>query len=234
MNTICGFSFSESYTEQPNRVLGLTLVPLLGIAALLPVVASLVWGLSAVIPSNQLVEAYLAGIAGVQASVLAIGVSVLLLGVELVTSRHSSQFTSIILNNGVLRSTSALIVISIGTDLWLLFNAGGLYSGGAVSVFHGVLLYYTAPLGLLSGYCLYLTIIEGVERGTSEGILSTLKDNYSVEKFVKQADKSVVDDTVLHPTADIYFIISDSISESDAFVSVKFVRISAGECVNLS
>lgn len=216
----------QLYVSGPGVVLSHLLIILGAVTALPLVLLSDFYGIEVLLPQQSTTVTYLSVIATAQASVLAIGVSVLLLGFELIANRYSTQLTSVILENPVFPTTLGLLIGSIALDLWLIFNIGGLYTpvsvfniGPFISTAEGVLLYITAPMALLSTVTLYFTVRHGVRKGTPEGVVKSIRNQLYPESYISQAFKSVEDDTVLHPIADLYFVLFDSIEKSEPRIS---------------
>lgn len=212
----------QLYVTHPKTILA-HLLAVLGIGTgLLLAPVAVIYDFGSLLPVQTAAVTYLSAIAGAQASVLAIGVSVLLLGFELIASRYSTQLTSIILENPVFPTTFALLIGSIALDLWLIFNIEGLHTSVSghgfaelISIVEGFLLYLTAPVAFLSALTLYFTVRHGVRNGTPEGVVKSLNNQLSAETYKSQALQSEKDETTLHPLADLHFIITDSIQKRE-------------------
>ncbi|WP_135305490.1 DUF2254 domain-containing protein [Haloarcula amylovorans] len=212
----------QLYVANPRTVL-IHLLGILGVGnGLILSLFTVIYDFGDLLPAQGTAVTYLSAIAGAQASVLAIGVSVLLLGFELIANRYSTQLTSIILENPVFPTTFALLIGSIALDLWLIFNIEGLYAPISIfgyteliSIIVGLLLYLTAPVAFLSALTLYFTVRHGVRNGTPEGVVKSFRNQLSPDKYVSQALQSEEDETILHPLADLNFIISDSIQKQE-------------------
>lgn len=237
INTLCVLfsspsNFENIYIETPRRVTAHLLLTS-GFACILIVGVSYhLKSLDMVIPPNNVTSSYLMSIATVQASALAIGVSVLLLGVELITNRFSTQLTSIVLKNPVFLVTFTLLSGSIGLDLWLIFNINGLYSpvnpiglGWLIQFIQSVLLYLTGPIAFISGIALFFTIRHGIRRSTPEGILRSLQTQLTPDQFVREAIEAREKENTLHPLSDVYFITRDSLLDEEPRVAHRGLNV---------
>lgn len=163
--------------------------------------------LPATITTNA--TAILTTLAGAQAAVLGIGVTITIFGVQLVAGRYSPRLLDVFSNDPLFRLTFITFAISIGLDLALLYfltEISPLVVRGLLGAVYGA--------AASSLYLLYQLLQTALERGTPEGIVDAAAAQVSPSTFLEEsyAWKS---DNQLHPFHVLFSIAQSALSENE-------------------
>lgn len=191
------------FSEVPNFVLA---------ATALFTLAGLVFGYvidPVVDPSN--IRSLLSGLAGAQATVLAIVFSVTVIGIQLTGNRYSPRMVSLFTDSPIFLYTFSLFVFSISLDFWLLYNVPAtgnrLHTAGVFAV---------SGLGLAVSITLFAFVKSAIQQSTPEGAIEAFVSGMTTEEYVSQSESLALDDSEnVHPMHPLYNLIMNALSNGE-------------------
>ncbi|KAA9396311.1 DUF2254 domain-containing protein [Haloarcula sp. CBA1130] len=135
-----------------------------------------------------------ATLASIQAAIFAIVFSVVVLGIQLSTSRYSTRLANLFRSDGGYKKTVGIFVASIGIDVI------GLLAFTHVSPFTLRLLTSLAlGLAIVSFTVLYFFVDRTLEQTTPEGIIKRVKQELTPQQIISDAEAADDDPSETDP-----------------------------------
>jgi len=162
----------------------------------------------------------LSTLASIQAAIFAIVFSVVILGIQLSTSRYSTRLADLFRTDGVYKQTVGIFAASLGVDVaaLLAFNHVSLYTlRFALSAAVG--------LAIASFFLLYFFVDRTLEQTTPEGIIKRVKQELTPDQVIADAEAADNDPSETDPFLVPVSIIRSAISDRDVPAATRGLNV---------
>jgi hypothetical protein len=155
-------------------------------------------------------EKILTTLATVQAAIFAIVFSVVILGIQLSTSRYSARLANLFRTDAEYQKTVTVFILSIGVDVFALivFHSIGVY-------WLRFLLTLAVMLSLVAVILLYFFVDRTLEQTTPEGIIQRVEQELTPDRIIQKANTAENEPTEPDPFQVPVSIIRSAIDDRD-------------------
>lgn len=189
-----------------------------GVAALVVVaVAGLVGGSFGTVPRSRVT--YLATLATVQASIVAIAVSVSLLSIQFTAAEYAPQLATLFARDRPFQWTVGWFGLSIGVDLWLIYVNTSLPDRFAVGM-----IWAATALALVGGGVIYAYVLDLITRTTPQGIVDSSFDTLTTSEFIADAVAADIEDGCPHPLQGIVDLVVRNLDDGDSVIAQRGIN----------
>lgn len=196
----------------PIRVVGVTLA-----LAVLTIALAIN---SQAYPPRQQMGNFAGQMAEVQAGVLAIVFSVVILAMQLTADRYSTQLTKLYVRSPDFIMTFVVFLISISLDMAIMYNVTN-FSRPVV----GALSFIAGGVGVIAAIWLVHFIVFTFRKLTPEGIVSLFRSNITPRTCLERFDRPGELDRseVTHPLLPLYSLAVEATQNKERFTALRAV-----------
>jgi len=162
----------------------------------------------------------LSTLASIQAAIFAIVFSVVILGIQLSTSRYSTRLADLFRTDGVYKQTVGVFAASLGVDVaaLLAFNHVSLYTLRFT-------LSAAVGLAIASFFLLYFFVDRTLEQTTPEGIIKRVKQELTPDQVIADAEAADNDPSETDPFLVPVSIIRSAIDDRDVPAATQGLNV---------
>ena len=159
-------------------------------------------------------------LASVQAAVFAIVFSVVVLGIQLSTSRYSTRLADLFRSDSAYKKTVGIFAVSLGVDITtlLLFPYLGTYA-------LRLMVFLAVGLSAASFVVLYFFVDRTLEQTTPEGIIKRVKQELTPRQIVEDAKAADNDPSETDPFLVPVSIVRSAIDDRDVPASTRGLNV---------
>lgn len=218
MSRYGSFASVRTIFRKLRRQLPVTMV---AVTAVVLVLTAALAVYSPVTPSRDTLIEFLGRLAQVQAGVLAIVFSVVILAMQLTASRYSTQLTELFVQSPEFVITFGAFIISIGYDMVLIYNVESVPLARMAQ-----LTLVAGGLGVVTAFMLVHFIHFSFRKLTPDGIVSMFKNNITpracVEHFDRMAEPERAEAS--HPLMPLYSLTVEAIHNKERFTALRALK----------
>lgn len=159
-------------------------------------------------------------LASVQAAVFAIVFSVIILGIQLSTSRYSTRLADLFRSDSAYKKTVGIFAGSLGVDVatLLFFPSLGTYA-------LRLLMFLAVSLSVASFVVLYFFVDRTLEQTTPEGIIKRVKKELTPRQIIEDAKAADDDPSETDPFLIPFSIIRSAIDDRDIPAATRGLHV---------
>lgn len=191
-----------------------------------PVIFILGWGMSIVAAwvfnydPTETGQQVLTTLASVQAAVFAIVFSVIILGIQLSTSRYSARLADLFRSDSVYKTTVGIFAGSLAVNVatLLVFSSIGMYA-------LRMMVFFAVILSIVSFVFLYAFIDYTLEQTTPEGIIKRIKRELTPQQIIEDAKTADDDPSETDPFLVPVSIVRSAIDDRDSSAATQGLNV---------